>query len=102
MPTIGRAWDDAFWQRLTADKLTFLRMQVAPLLRYAPGGDVAAATFTSKVERLKLQIASGKDATATARDIADDLSYLPAFVQNDPASKQAIEFCYSPQLIQAT
>jgi len=102
MPTIGRAWDDTFWEHLTADKLAFLRLQVAPLLRYASAGDVAAATFTSKVERLKLQIASDKDASATARDIADDVSHLPAFVHKDPQSTAAIQFCYSPQLAHAT
>jgi type I restriction enzyme R subunit len=102
MPSIGRAWDDTFWQHLTADKLAFLRLQVAPLLRYASAGDIAAATFTSKVERLKLQIAGGKDASAIARDIADDVSLLPPFVQNDPASQPAIAFCYSVQLAQAT
>ena len=102
MPTISHGWDDTFWQHLTRDKISFLQRQVAPLLRYASAGDVAAATFTSKVERLKLQIVSGKDTSATAGAIADDVSHLPAFVHNDPTSKQAIAFCYSPQLAHAT
>ena len=102
MPVVSSAWDDTFWQHLTKDKIAFLQQKVGPLLRYASAGDVAAATFTSKVERLKLQIADGKDTSATTRDIADDLSYLPSFVYNDPASQQAIAFCSTPQFAHAT
>ena len=60
-PEVQRVWEDNFWLYLTQNKLDFLSLRVGPLLRHAPATDVQAATFTSKVERLKLQILSGKN-----------------------------------------
>jgi len=95
---IEQAWQDGFWRYLTLDKLDFLRLKVGSLLRYAPGVDVQAATFTSKVERLKLQIQSGQDPTATAQSIAGDVSRLPEFVYEDPRCEQAARLCLTRQL----
>ncbi len=39
--------------------IDFLRLKVAPFLRYVADVDVAAETFTNKVERLNLQILQG-------------------------------------------
>jgi type I restriction enzyme R subunit len=55
MPEIEEAWTDAFWDYLIPNKIEFLKLKVAPHLRLVPGVDVAAATFISKVERLKLK-----------------------------------------------
>ncbi|MBI5823157.1 MAG: DEAD/DEAH box helicase family protein [Chloroflexi bacterium] len=55
MPEIEEAWTDAFWDYLIPSKIEFLKLKVAPHLRLVPGVDVAAATFISKVERLKLK-----------------------------------------------
>lgn len=55
MPEIDEAWTDAFWDYLIPSKIEFLKLKVAPHLRLVPGVDVAAATFISKVERLKLK-----------------------------------------------
>ena len=55
MPEIEEAWTDAFWNYLVPSKIEFLKLKVAPHLRLVPGVDVAAATFISKVERLKLK-----------------------------------------------
>jgi type I restriction enzyme R subunit len=101
-PDIEQAWDDAFWRYLTPDRLTFLKLKVGPLLRYAPGGDVQAATFTSKVERLKLQILTGQDASATAQSIAEDVSRLPGFVYEAPERAGAARLCLTPELQRAT
>jgi len=62
---------------------------------------VQAATFTSKVERLKLQILTEKSTSATAQSIADDVRRLPNFVREDPRCEQAIELCLSPTRLQA-
>jgi type I restriction enzyme R subunit len=43
-PEIEQAWGDSFWRYLTQDRLEFLKLKVGPLLRYAPGVDVQAAT----------------------------------------------------------
>jgi type I restriction enzyme R subunit len=55
MPEIEETWTDAFWDYLIPSKIEFLKLKVAPHLRLVPGVDVAAATFISKVERLKLK-----------------------------------------------
>jgi len=101
-PDIEQAWGDGFWRYLTPDKLSFLKLKVGPLLRYAPGVDVQAATFTSKVERLKLRILTGRDPSATAQSIAEDVGRLPEFVYEDPRREQAARLCLTPQLQTAT
>jgi len=101
-PQIEGAWDDHFWAYLTSDKLVFLQRKVGPLLCYVPGIDVQAATFTSKVERLKLQILTGEDSSNTAQSIAEDVSRLPRFVFEDAACEASAELCLTPQLQQAT
>jgi type I restriction enzyme, R subunit len=53
---VAPAWEDDFWTLITPAKLDFLRLHVAPLLRFAADVDVAGETFTHKLERLKLQI----------------------------------------------
>ncbi len=62
---IEHAWTDAFWTLLTPAKNEFLRLKVGPLLRFAANVDVAAETFTHKVERLKLQTLQGSPDAAT-------------------------------------
>ncbi len=101
-PEIEQAWQDSFWRYLTLDKLTFLKLKVGPLLRYAPSVDVQAATFTSKVERLKLQILAGKDPSTTAQSIAEDVSRLPNFVYQDPRREPSARLCLTPRLQTAT
>ena len=96
LPDIEEAWSDAFWLRLNPRKMDFLKLKVGPLLRYASEVDVEAATFTSKVERLKWQQRAGKDTTATAESIAEDVTRLPDFVVNDPALKPLVELAATP------
>jgi len=55
---VAPAWEDDFWTLITPAKLDFLSLHVAPLLRFAADVDVAAETFTHKVERLKLHSAA--------------------------------------------
>jgi type I restriction enzyme, R subunit len=55
LPDVEEAWEAGFWYHLTQNKIDFLRLKVGPLLRLAAGVDVAAETFTSKIERLKLK-----------------------------------------------
>ncbi len=99
---VEAAWADAFWQYITPDKLQFLKLKVGPLLRYAPGVDVPAATFTHKVERLKLGILTGADTSATARSIAEDASLLSPFAYEHERVSAARDFCFTPQLQTAT
>lgn len=97
-PEIERAWGDPYWSYLTVASLEFLRTQVGPLLRLAADVDVSRWTFTSKMERLRLQILTGKDDAASRQSIAEDVSRLPAFVHDDPAAKSALDLCMAPAL----
>jgi len=87
---------------MSASDVEFLKTQVAPLLRLASGVDVAAETFTSKVERLKLQALQNKLKPADLQAIADDVSRLPDFVHQDPQLQPLTELCLSNKLATAT
>ena len=72
------------------------------MLRLASGVDVAAETFISKVERLKLQVLQNKLKPADLQAIADDVSRLPDFVHQDPKLQPLTELCLSTKLATAT
>ncbi len=97
LPEIEEAWSDAFWLHVNPRKLEFLRLNVGPLLRYAAAVDVEAATFVSKVERLKWQKRASKDPAATVESIAEDVSRLPDFVVSDAALKPLVELGATPE-----
>jgi type I restriction enzyme R subunit len=90
---VALAWEDDFWTLLTPAKLDFLRLHVAPLLRFAANVDVAAETFTHKVERLKLQILQVTPSPQLLQSIAEDVSLLPDIaerVASSPSAKLAL------------
>jgi type I restriction enzyme, R subunit len=99
-PRIERAWQDDFWRYLTPTDVVLLRDHVGPLLRYAPDVDVAAETFTHKVERLKLQAATGADTAGTARAIAEDVRRIPSDFVRDPQGEAALDLCLAPRRLQ--
>src|SRR6266540_323543 len=101
---IEEAWTDPFWVLATQDKINFLRLRVGPLLRFAADVDVAAETFSNKVERLKLQTLQGKLSQELLTSIADDVSRLPGYVHQNTAKKPSIDLVLSPSnsLMQAT
>ncbi|MBN1304966.1 MAG: DEAD/DEAH box helicase family protein [Anaerolineales bacterium] len=99
---VERAWQDSFWRYITKKDIEFLQTQVGPLLRYAPAVDVPAQTFTSKVERLKLQIVTGTNPQKTAKSVAEDVSRLPNFVFEDSERKEPAELCLTPDLLTAS
>jgi type I restriction enzyme, R subunit len=87
---IASAWDDDFWTLITPTKLDFLRLQIAPLLRFAPEVDVPAETFTHKVERLKLQILQTTPSPQLLQSIAEDVSLLPDIAELARSSPSAV------------
>jgi len=99
---IEEAWRDGFWRYLSQRNIDFLRTQVAPLLRFVAGVDVAAATFTNKVERLKLEILTDGAKPGTLESIAEDVSRLPDFVFEDSQRRGSADFCLSHRLRRAT
>lgn len=102
MPEIEEAWTEGFWNYLVPSKIEFLKLKVAPHLRLVPGVDVAASTFISKVERLKLLKRTGKDATQAMQSIAEDAAVLPDFVVNDPRLKPQVQKCIPEELMNAS
>jgi type I restriction enzyme R subunit len=86
---IALAWEDDFWTLITPAKLDFLRLHVAPLLRFAADVDVEAETFTHKVERLKLQILQATPSPQLLQSIAEDVSRLPDIAERVPSSPSA-------------
>ena len=98
LPEIEEAWQDSFWNYLVRDKIEFLKLKVAPHLSLVPGVDVAAATFISKVERLKLLKRTGKDATPAMQSIAEDAAVLPDFVIDNPNCKEHVQKCIPEEL----
>jgi type I restriction enzyme R subunit len=100
---VAPAWEDpGFWLVLTADKLAFLRLKVAPLLRLVPEVDVSAETFANKVERLNLQILTGHPSPDLMRSIAEDVSLLPPHVLADPGCSASVRLATSANLAAAT
>ncbi|MEM9162767.1 MAG: DEAD/DEAH box helicase family protein, partial [Cyanobacteria bacterium P01_F01_bin.4] len=99
---IKSAWTDGFWRRLRADDLTFLQMNVGPLLRFAAGVNVAEATFTHKIERLKLQQVSDQVSPSLVESIADDAARLPDFIHQEPRYQPALDLCLSGQVQNAS
>jgi type I restriction enzyme R subunit len=90
---VSPAWEDDFWTLITPTKLDFLRLHVAPLLRFAADVDVAAETFSHKVERLKLQILQARPSPQLLQSIAEDVSLLPDIaerVASSPSAKLAL------------
>jgi type I restriction enzyme R subunit len=67
-----------------------------------PGVEIAVATFTSKVERLKLEIQTEGAKPDTVQSIAEDVSRLPDFVHQDKRKQDAIKLCLSSRLNNAT
>ena len=66
-PQIAPAWDDDFWTLLTPDKTRLPASQGRRRCCASPPDvDVAAETFTHKVERLKLQILQATPVAAAA------------------------------------
>jgi type I restriction enzyme, R subunit len=86
---VAPAWEDDFWTLITSAKLDFLRLHVAPLLRFAADVDVAAETFAHKVERLKLQILQATPSPQLLQSIAEDVSLLPDIAERVHSSQSA-------------
>jgi type I restriction enzyme R subunit len=99
---VEQAWKNDFWTLLTGDRLQALRLKVGPLLRYVPDVDVAAESFTLKVEQLKLQRLQGPPQAESCESIARDVSRLPTYVRETPSKRASAELALSPALAEAS
>ena len=83
------AWEDDFWTLITPAKLHFLRLHIAPLLRFAADVDVVSEIFAHKVERLKLQTLLATPSPQLLQSIAEDVSLLPDIAERVRSSPSA-------------
>ncbi len=89
------AWEDDFWRYLTADKLDFLQMKVAPLLRFAVDVNPDEAFFISKMERLGLLLLQRKDMAKQIESIREDVARLPTNLSQVDEQRQQVDFVLS-------
>ena len=99
---VESAWTDDFWSHIDAQRIEFLRLRVAPLLRFVPDVDVAAETFTNKVERLALAMLTGAASPDQLASIAEDVSRLPQEIRDRTAKATSSRLALSPGLAEAT
>ncbi len=101
-PEVESGWTDDFWSNINMQRIDFLRLKVAPLLRFVPDVDVAAETFTNKVERLALAFLKGTATPEQLASISEDVSRLPQEIRDRPAKATSARLALSPGLAKAT
>lgn len=88
---VSDAWEDDFWNYITPDKLEFLRLKVAPLLRYVPGVRPAEAFFISKMERCGLAKIQKRDLKTHRDSIREDVGLLPTNIAEVAARRTYVD-----------
>lgn len=88
---VKEAWDDDFWRYLTPTKVDFLKLKVAPLLRFVPDVNPAQAFFTSKMERCGLALVQGKDLQTQVESIREDVAALATTVEEVAAQRPLVD-----------
>jgi type I restriction enzyme R subunit len=88
---IREAWDNEFWRYITEEKLEFLRMKVAPMLRFVPFVRPSEAFFISKMERCGLAHLQHKDLAAHIKSIREDVALLPTNIAEVKATQKYID-----------
>ncbi len=76
MKEVREAWQDDFWRYITGARIEFLRMKVAPLLRFVPHVKPAEEFFVSKMERCGLALLQKKNLKTHIESIREDVSLL--------------------------
>lgn len=103
---VERAWKEPLWQFILPDAIEFLRTDVAPLLRHVSDVDLAAESFTLKVESLKLDRLRHRASSPEALEsVASDVARLPEDVHQNTAKQASIRLVLSstaPTLADAT
>jgi type I restriction enzyme R subunit len=88
---IREAWEDDFWKYITEEKLEFLRLKVAPLLRFVPNIRAVEAFFISKMERCGLAHLQHKDLAPHIQSIREDVSLLPTNIAEVSSRQKYID-----------
>jgi type I restriction enzyme R subunit len=74
---VKEAWDDEFWSYITPNKIEFLKLKVAPLLRFVSGVNADEAFFTNKMEKCGLLFLKKNNMQSNIQSIKEDVSLLP-------------------------
>ncbi|MBU0558778.1 MAG: DEAD/DEAH box helicase family protein, partial [Bacteroidetes bacterium] len=74
---VSEAWEDEFWNYITTNKIEFLKLKVAPLLRFVSDVNADEAFFTNKMEKCGLLLLQKRDNKLTIDSIKEDVSLLP-------------------------
>jgi type I restriction enzyme, R subunit len=101
-PDVESAWSNDFWSQLNLERIDFLRLKVAPLLRFVPDVDVAAETFTNKIERLALALLKGAPTPEQLSSIAEDVGRLPQETRERSSKTKSVALALSADLAQAS
>ena len=102
LPRIAEVWEDDFWRYLTDDKMRLLKNHVAPLMQHVPEIDVAAETFTHKIERYRLARHDGAKTEGLVEAIREDVDRLPTFVFEHEEQGPAATFVLSKDFEEPT
>jgi type I restriction enzyme R subunit len=74
---VKEAWENEFWSYITPNKIEFLKLKVAPLLRFVSGVNEDEAFFTNKMEKCGLLYLKKNDMQSNIQSIKEDVSLLP-------------------------
>lgn len=98
---VKQAWDDEFWKYITAHEIEFLRLKVAPLLRFVPDVRIEEEFFVSKMERCGLALLERKDLKPLIESIREDVDLLPTNLAQVAAHRRHIDAVLSNDFWQA-
>ncbi len=85
------AWQDDFWKYITEEKLEFLRLKVAPLLRFVPNVRPPEAFFINKMEKCGLAHLQYKDLAPHIQSIREDVGLLPTNIDEVKSRQKHID-----------
>jgi type I restriction enzyme R subunit len=88
---VSDAWENDFWRYLSEEKLEFLRVKVAPLLRFVPNVQAVKEFFISKMERCGLAHIQHKDLASHIQSIREDIGLLPTNIAEVSSRRKHID-----------
>jgi len=76
------AWNNDYWTFINSEKLRFLRMKVAPLLRFVPGISPDISSFISKMDKFGLFYLENGNYKNVLDSIKEDIALLPTQIDD--------------------
>lgn len=88
---VEQAWLEDFWRHVSPREVEFLRLKVAPLLRFVPDVQMDAEFFVSKMERCGLAFLQKKEPKTPIESIQEDVKLLPTNLSQVAAHRRHID-----------